>query len=283
MAARAWRALSTVTFGTHKVDAAARALELNELQADAEGNVASLYQMGLGFLQVGRIEEAEAANDRALRLCQENGLTQSLRYAAALDMQARVAARRDRVDEARHYYAQALALMTALGDEQEAILIRINTGELEYRAGDFARALEFAETAAEAARHARTTQREVTALTNAAACRLALGDVAGARVDAREALALARAASPIEVAIAIQHLATAAALGGDAPRGARLSGYVDAWFLSEGCERGLTERRTFEMLMNTLHEKLGSAEIERLAAEGARFSEEHATTLALSS
>ncbi len=283
MAARGWRALATVTFGTHKVEAAARALALNEPHGDAEGNVASLYQMGLGFLQVGRIEEAEAANDRALGLCQENGLTQSLRYAAALDMRARVAARRDQVDEARQFYAKALALMTALGDEQEAILIRINTGELEYRAGDFARALEFAETAAEAARRARATQREVTALTNAAACCLALGDVAGARVDAREALALARAASPIEVAIAIQHLATVAALDGDAPRGARLSGYVDAWFLSAGCERGLTERRTYEMLMNTLHEKLGSAEIEPLAAEGARFSEEQATALALSS
>jgi predicted ATPase/DNA-binding XRE family transcriptional regulator len=281
MAARAWRALSTVTFGTHKVDAAARALELNEPHGDPEGNVASLYQMGLGFLQIGRIEEAEAANDRALRLCQENGLTQSLRYAVALDMRARVAARRDRVDDARQDYTKALALMTALGDEQEAILIRINTGELEYRAGDFKRALEFAQAAAEAARRARTTQREITALTNAAACRLALGDVAGARVDAREALALARAASPIEVAIAIQHLATVASLDGDALRGARLSGYVDAWFLSEGCERGLTERRTHEMLMNTLHEKLGSAEIERLSAEGARFSEEQAAALAL--
>jgi predicted ATPase/DNA-binding XRE family transcriptional regulator len=283
MAARGWRALATVTFGTHKVEAAARALALNEPHGDAEGNVASLYQMGLGFLQVGRIEKAEAANDRALGLCQENGLTQSLRYAAALDMRARVAARRDQVDEARQFYAKALALMTALGDEQEAILIRINTGELEYRAGDFARALEFAETAAQAARRARATQREVTALTNAAACRLALGDVAGARVDAREALALARAASPIEVAIAIQHLATVAALDGDAARGARLSSYIDAWFLSAGCERGLTERQTYEMLMDTLHEKLGSAEIEPLAAEGARFSEEQATALALSS
>lgn len=283
MATRAWRALSTVTLGTHKVEAAARALELNEPHHDPQGNVASLYQMGLGFLQVGRIEEAEAANERALRLCQENGLTQSLRYAAALDMRARVAARRDRVDDARQYYTEALSLMTALGDEQEAILIRINTGELEYRAGDFARALKFAEAAAEAARRARTTQREITALTNSAACRLALGDIAGARVDAREALALARAASPIELAIAIQHLATVAALDGDAPRGAILSGYVDAWFLGEGCERGLTERRSYEMLMSTLRKKLSSAEIEALAVEGAHLPEDQATTLALSS
>jgi tetratricopeptide (TPR) repeat protein len=226
-----------------------RALELNEPHGEPEGSVAVLYQMSLGFLQVGRIEEAEAANDRALRLCQENELTQSLRYAAALAMRARVAARRDRVDAARQYYSKALSLMTALGDEQGAILIRINMGELEYRAADFTHALKFAQTAAEAARRARATQREITALTNSAACRVALGDIAGARFDAREALALARAASPIEVAIAIQHLATVAALDGDAPRGARLSGYVDAWFLSEGCQRGLTERRTYEMLM----------------------------------
>jgi hypothetical protein len=37
------------------------------------------------------------------------------------------------------------------------------------------------------------------------------------------------------------------------------------------------------MLMTTLRENLGSVEIELLSAEGARFSEEQATILALSS
>jgi predicted ATPase/Tfp pilus assembly protein PilF/DNA-binding XRE family transcriptional regulator len=281
IAARAWRALATVTSGTHKIEAAGRALELNERHGFAEGNVASLYQMGLGFLEVGCIEDAETANDRALRLCQESGSTRSLRYAIALDMRARVAARRDRVDEARQYYTKAFSLMTALGDEHEAILIRINMGELEYRAGHFQQALEFAESAVVAARRIGSRPREMTALTNSAACRLALGDLDGARTDAREALALGGEASPIEVAVAIQHLATVAALGGGASRGARLSGYVDEWYRSEGCERALTERRTYEILMTALRENLTDAEIEPLAAEGARFSEEQAVIEAL--
>jgi hypothetical protein len=56
----------------------------------------------------------------------------------------------------------------------------------------------------------------------------------------------------------------------------------DAWFRTEGCERGLTERRTYEMLMTTLHTKLSDAEIELLSTEGAHFSEEQALLSALS-
>jgi predicted ATPase/Tfp pilus assembly protein PilF/DNA-binding XRE family transcriptional regulator len=281
LAGRIWHTLSTVTFGVHRVAAAQRAIELEVRNGGQGATAGSLYQLGQGLLEAGRIEDAEAANERALRFCIENALTRSRRYAALLDMRARIAATRERVDEARQHYLQALSLFTALGDEHEAILIRINMGELEYRAGHFHRALEFADAAVMAARRLPSRHREITALANSAACCLALGDLQRARVNARDALTLTRWAPPLEVTIAVQHLATVAALSDDERRAAHLCGYVDAWYGAEGCERELTERRGYETLLAALREKLDETEIARLAASGAAFSEERAVAEAL--
>jgi predicted ATPase/DNA-binding XRE family transcriptional regulator len=279
--ARVWRALSTVTFGVHRVEAARRALELDERGAERRSTVTSLYQLGQGLLEAGRFKEAEAASTRALRICQESGLTRSRRYAAALDMCARMAAIRDSVEEARQYYTEALSMMTALGDEHEAILIRINMGELEYRAGNFRRALEFADAAVTAARRLRSRHREITALANSAACCLALGNLEGARVNAAEALALARWAPPMEVAIAVQHLATVAASSEQQALAGRLCGYVDSWYRNEGCERELTERRSYEILIAALRKQFTKDELAVLALQGAALSEEQAVVEAL--
>jgi hypothetical protein len=83
------------------------------------------------------------------------------------------------------------------------------------------------------------------------------------------------------VVLNIAHLATVAACDGDARRGARLRGYVDAWYRTAGYERERTEQHIDELLTNALNEKLGPAEIEALAAEGARLSEDQAVAEAL--
>ena len=114
------------------------------------------------------------------------------------------------------------------------------------------------------------------ALQNGAAYRLALGDDAGARIAALDALRLARGESPDSVVFTIQNLATVAARSGDASRGARLRGFVDQWYASEGYEREPTEARTYEILVAALSARLGAAEIDALAAEGARLSEDQA-------
>ena len=281
IAARVWLALSTVSFGMHRVEAARKALELGVGAADPRRDVGAHYQTGIGFLETGRLEEAEAANERVLALCKEHDLTRASRYAAALDIRARIAAIRGETGEARRWFTEALSLFAALGDDHETILIRINMGELEYRAGDVVRALEFASSAAEAARRVGSRHREITAQDNLAAYRLALGDVTGARAGGREALALAPFAPSLEVAIAVQHLAAVAALAGDARRAARLGGYVDAWYRKEACEREFTEERSREMLMGALRAQLSDAELAVLAAEGAGLSEEQAVAEAL--
>jgi predicted ATPase/transcriptional regulator with XRE-family HTH domain/tetratricopeptide (TPR) repeat protein len=282
-AARILQTLSTVTFGMHSVEAAERALELDSCDGDPSRKALTVHQMSAGFLQAGRVDEAGAANERVLAMCREGGLTRSHPYAAALDLRAHIAALQGRLDEARECCAQALSLMTALGEDHEANVIRMqgSMGEFEYRAGHFERALECADAALAAARRIGWRHREATALANSAAYRLTLGDVDGARENAREALALAPWASPVVFAAAVQHLATVAALRGDVRRGARLRGYVDAWYRNEECERDATERRTADILTSALHEKLADDDLSALGAEGAQLSDEQALEEAL--
>lgn len=282
VAAHLWRARSWLTFAAHRIEAAERSLEFDRVCGDVFGEVVSLYQITAGLLESGRIEEAQRVSDRALQLCRENDLVRSRRYAWCLDVAARLAVHRGRSDEARHLYGQALAVMVATGDEFDATAIRQNMGELEFSVGNFAQALEHAETSLTAARRAHSQHREISALTNSAACRLALGDLDGARLTAAEALALARDAQPLDAAVSIQHLATVAARRGDARRAARLLGYVDGWYRREGCERDVTERHTHAMLTEALRAQLSESEFDAFAAEGTALSEEQATTEASS-
>ncbi|HEY1882876.1 MAG TPA: helix-turn-helix domain-containing protein [Candidatus Cybelea sp.] len=281
VAAQVWGTLSTISFGTHKVDAARRALGLFEHCDEPYAKVGCLYQLSAGLLHAGRIAEALEATETALLISKERGLRGTRRYAGALGMRASIAARLGLVDDARQFYTQALSLMTALGDTLEATVLRHNMAELEFSAGNPERALEYAEAAALAAHRVRVKRLEITARANAAAYQLALGNIDGARCAAAQALALARGAHSMDAAIATQHLAAVAALRGESRRGARLRGYVDAWYRSEGCERDLTERRTYEILVAALRERLAEDEIEAFAAEGAALSEEQAAREAL--
>ncbi|HVN68424.1 MAG TPA: helix-turn-helix domain-containing protein [Candidatus Binatia bacterium] len=276
IAAQVWRTRATLTFAADRIEAARRALELDERGGDYFGQVVSLYQITAGLLQSGRIEEAEAINDRAMRICREHGLTSSRRYAWVLDIGARRAARLGLVEEARSLYADALSVMIAFGDELDAATIRQNIGELEFGEGRYEQALEYAESALASARRADLKHREGSAMTNSAACRLMLGDVDGAYLTAREALALVQGAQTFETTVAIQHLATVAALRGDAELAARLSGYVDAWYARVGYERDVTERKTSEVLTAALRARLSEDEIAALAAAGAHLTEEQA-------
>jgi predicted ATPase len=275
-AASVWRALSSVNFGIHSAEAAQRALTLDNCDHEPEKKVATLQQMTAGFLQAGRIDDAKSANERAFEVCKESGLTTSRRYAAALSLRAHICAAMDRLDEARPYFAEALSLLAALGEEHESNIIRLNMGELEYSAGEFRRALEYADAALEASRRVGSRHREASALVNAAAYRLTLEDRDGAFANARDALRLSSWASPIEVAAAIQHLATIAALDGETRHAARLRGYVDAWYRAEGLERDLTELRTYEMLTAALSAQLSEDVLAALADQGARLSEPEA-------
>jgi ATP/maltotriose-dependent transcriptional regulator MalT len=211
-----------------------------------------------------------------MQLSIESNLTRSSVHLGVLNRRATIARRFGRFGEARQLYGEALSLATALGNDYDASWMRLSMAELEFEMGDSSRALELARAVEDETAGPRTETHVILARANEAAYRLALGDIGGAHVAACEALRRGRGAYVQAAMIAIQHLATVAALSGDPRRGARLRGYVDAWFRSEGYEREPTEQRTYEILTSALREQLNDPEIEALAGEGAQLSEDRA-------
>ena len=79
----------------------------------------------------------------------------------------------------------------------------------------------------------------------------------------------------------LQHIALLLALRGEVNDAARLIGYVNVQFKELGNERETTEKWGYEKLMAALREHLSKTEIEKLAAEGAAWSEDQAVEEAL--
>jgi hypothetical protein len=192
-----------------------------------------------------------------------------------------IAADRGRLDEAQRIFAEALALATVLGVDVQKTAIRLNMADLEFRTGNTPRALELVSEIRAEGPGLYSFTSVITLLVDSAAFKIALDDIAGARIDAREGLRLARGAEPFLSAAAFQRLATVAALSGDPHCGARLRGFVDAWYRSGGSEREPMEVRMDEILMTALRGQLTDAEIETLAADGSQMSEDQAVAEAL--
>lgn len=282
LAARMWLASAYLSFGSRKVEAAQRALEFAERCNDALTTIESLSAIAFGLVQTGRAQEVQPVIDRALQLSKKSGLGRSLIHAQVLNMAAIVTMACGRSDEAGHTFAEALSLYNALGDELQTLQIHANMAELEFVKGNAAEALDLVKAIEVQTRGSRTGLARIVALRNGAAYRIALGDIPGARSDARDALRLARGLDWLSTTVAMQHLATVAALLSDGRRGAQLRGYVDAAYRNLGSEREATEQCTYGVLMAALHEKLSDAEIESLASEGAQLSEDQAVAEALS-
>ncbi|HEY6485546.1 MAG TPA: helix-turn-helix domain-containing protein [Candidatus Cybelea sp.] len=277
----AWRTLASLRQGTQKIEAAQQAIALATIRQNPAERVAAICLLTSGLIDAGRLDEAESADETTLELCRQLGMFESQRYARVAEVHAFIAVRRGRFEEARRSYTEALLLTLRFGTAVAATSLRHNLAELELLLGDAARALELATAAADGARRMRFGRFEAISLTNVAACSLALGDAGGARKAAHDALDLAQGAYPWAAIVAIQHLATVAALGEAPPRAALLRGYVDAWYRARGCERDVVEARTYETLMATLRERLPEAQITKLSTEGALLTEEEATLEAL--
>ncbi len=281
LAARTWGTLSRMTGGLRRVEAAQRAAALAEQANDAADTALSFNEMAFGFVQAGRAGDAQTAIERAIQLVQQNALTGSSIHACVLNNAALAANDFGRFNEARQLYHEALTLSTSHGDTAAATGVRLNMAELEFDTGHPDRALELTRAVEAEARTPRMKRHVFFALQNGAAYRLALGDFAGARAAALDALQLIRGTDPHYVTINIAHLATVAACSGDARRGARLRGYVDAQYRSEGYVREPTEQHVDELLASALGEKLSLGEIEAFAAEGTQLSEDQAVAEAL--
>lgn len=280
LVAGAWEALSSVTVGSRKMEAARCAVELGEQCNDAATTTLSLTSLAFALVQAGRADEAQDIIDRAVQRSTESGLTRYSFFADAVNVKAFVARNCGRFEEARHLFPQALSLALTSGYEDQATWVRLNMAELEFQMGNPAHALELVR-AIDISGLLLANRYVLLALLNAAAYQIALGRLEGACNDAREALRLSRGTAVQSTVIAIQHLATISALDGGARRGARLRGYADAWYHREELTREPTEQRTDNILMTALRSQLSDAELDSLAAEGSLIPEDQAVAEAL--
>jgi predicted ATPase/class 3 adenylate cyclase len=281
VAARLWRALARLSSGKRAHDCAQRALALSQSVGDEKGQALALSSLAYYLYQIGRLEEASDVSARALAAM--HTLAHKPGIADCLYLQAVIQTARGDVAAARESYAQALAAYKALGDEAgAATVLGALASELEFGDGQVELALRLASEALEIKSRGKNTISLAIAHSNIAAYRIALGDVDGARESAREGLRWARQAQyALSIASALQHIGLLLALRGEVNDAARLIGYVDRQYKELGIEREGTERWGYEKLMGALREQLSDAEIERLAAEGAAWSEDQAAEEAL--
>ncbi len=280
VAARLWRALSKVSSGKRKHDCAQRALTLYRSVGDEKGRAWALHDLAFSLFQMGQLEEATEVNARALAALGECGDKPGV--ANSLIVRAAIQQRWGDVLATRELYAQALAAFKALGDETGAAMVLGNLAELEFADGRVEQALRLAREALEIEARGKNATGLAISHLNIVAYRIALGDVDGAREPAHEVLRrVQQVQDELYIAGALQHIALILALRGEVNDAARLIGYVNTQFKQLGYEREATEKWGYEKLMATLYEQLSEAEIEKLAAEGAAWSEDRAVDEAL--
>jgi predicted ATPase len=281
IAARLWRALAWLYSGKRTCEAAERAVKLYESGGDGHGAAVTLARLAYGLYQMGRIDEASEALARALPALRE--YADKVGIARCLTQQGGIAYTRGAIAEGRDLYAQALAVYKALGDELGAAVVLGNLAELEFADGHPEQALRSIGETLEIHSH-RGLDAVSSAIdhNNTAAYRIRLGDIDGARASAGEGLNFARRAqAAMMIAIALQHFALLMALSGQPQKAARLLGYVEVQLNELGITRETTEKWCYEKLMAALREHLSEAEITKLAADGAAWSEDQAVEEAL--
>jgi predicted ATPase/class 3 adenylate cyclase len=272
--ARLWASRATITHGTKKLDAAKRALQIAESSGDMRLIASCTYWLAFSLLSAGRVDEAAVESERGLQLCRQAGQTLTNRYASGLILAGDVAETRGLIDEARPLYREGLAIMLRLGDEVGANLARVNLSIAEFGAGNEHGALGLAE---EILTSRRTPDQEASAFSIIAACRLHFGDVDGSCRAASEVLELSRKMQDsLYATAAIVLLGVVAAKRGDVSRGARLGGYAEAWFARVGAAGDKVDDYVSSSLRSALLERLSTAEIEALSAEGATLTEDQA-------
>ncbi len=273
-------AQSRFFIGNRCYEAAEQAVQLYESVGDLHGAALAQHMRGWSLYQMGRLDEARAATALALAALRACG--DMLHAADCFNNLALIEVDCGDLRAGRELFAQALAVAKARGDEIRISRAQHSMAELEFAAGDPERALRLANEALELVSLLNFVEHMAGVYANSAAYRIALGDVVGAREAARAGLYLARQIqSEFRLAHAFQHLALIVALRGDGRCGAQLLGYVDARYDQLRLKRESTEQWGYDKLLATLREALSEREIDKLAAEGATWSEDQAIDEAL--
>jgi predicted ATPase/DNA-binding XRE family transcriptional regulator len=262
-----------------RVSAAERAVGIAGSASDLALQASAYTRYAVTLYSIGKMEEALAANDRALELSRRGTARANLRLAWLMQHRSWIFVELQRFGQARECMEEAAATFAQLGADREAWGVRGDLAELEFAAGRVERALKIVDQAT-IAMEEEDLERSVL-VCNRAGYLLNLGDFTEAEACAREAVALALKTYGERVFHALEHLAAALAARGDLENAALLAGFVDAGYSGSGYERETTERSSHEILVDALANGLSEADRLRLMRGGAALTKEQAVEKAL--
>jgi predicted ATPase/DNA-binding XRE family transcriptional regulator len=265
-----------------RLNAAERAVDIAQRLADLNLQESAYARYAVALYSIGKLDEALAANDRALALSQRRVANPDLRRAWQLQHRSWILVELQRFDEARASMETAIAVFTHLGAKREAWGVRGDLAELEFAAGRTERALEIVDEATATAADVEDLERQSVLICNRAGYLLKIGDFTEAEACAREAISLALKTYGTErVFHALEHLAAAIASRGDLENAALLAGFVEAGYSNSGYERETTERSSHEILVDALNHGLSEAGLSRFMRAGALMTKDQAVEKAL--
>ena len=285
---RAWRALCSLYSAKRMQTAAENAVRLAEAAGDRRGAAMSRTQLAWAFFQTGHVEQAEQISRHALadltELNDDRGLANCyLQLGSFVSTRGALAEDPHLISEARDHFARSLAIFSRLNNEVGAASVLTNLAELEFRDGRHEAALRLNSEALESYGRYRRDALSIAILhVNGVVYRIAIGQLEQARAEALVALRMAHQFQDVFIiTIALQHAALILALEAAAEPAARLLGYADAQFARLEYHRETTEMWSFDQLVSALRERLEAADIDRLRAEGATWTEQRALEEAL--
>ncbi len=280
VAARLHLARAVLLQAAKKLEAAERACELYEAVSDRRGLGYALRQRALALRRARRWTAAETAARRAATLLQEAGDVSG--FAVASNTLGSIVAGSGQIEDARAIHRQALDAALSHGGEYAIGQTHAYLADLEFQCGDYKGAVRHALEALLPSQNAGAARLAANLRCNLAIYRIAQGERAQGADDAVAAIGmLAGTQDSYQTAIALQHVALAQALEGDARLAARLCAYVDAYFDSSAVEREATEAWGRQSIERELAAKLTPSERDACASEGAAWSEQRAVQEAL--
>ena len=268
-------ALATLGSGDRFHEMAASAAQHYERSGDAAGTADALYILGWHSHLAGRRQMAEDAIDQASEIYRRMG--PDLALAKCFNMLAMFAERHGDFTAARTLFRKALEVFQALGDERRVGGTLTNLGSCESRAEKYAEADRCNTEALAILSRKKNLEDLVILYGNILLTRVALGDLPGAREAGLAGMRCARETGDERyIAELALDLGSVAAERGQTAEAARLFGYALSRLESLGLGRIALDRSSGIRVKESLEAHFDGAEIERLTAEGAAWSETQA-------
>ena len=262
------------------LEATLDALEIFRQLDDPLFTAVAMDQAGRLLMRPGDVARAEPYLQEGMTRLRALGPTKFL--TAALYSAVSMCWYANDVDGVQRYLDEINRVAAGVGDTRMLQAATMMQAELDFAAGRRHEAIAKARAAQAVWRNTGHANGLANISRNLAGYLVAIGDAAGGREAATEAIRLSAAlGKSLSVAFALQHMALAEAIDGDPVRAARFAGYSDGYFRAQRRTREMIEQTLWQELNGRLEQALPPARLADLLAEGAVLTEEEAVTAAL--